>query len=165
VLKRCRPHLGVDFAAPYGTPVRAVATGVVTFAHWNGEYGNQVAIDHDAVYASSYSHLQRIARGIRLGITVEKGQVIGYVGRSGMATGPHLHFMLFKDGAYVNPLATRLSDGGELTGANRVRFDALRGELLERLAALGNAVGATTVAASAPFALGLVRSAVTFTLN
>ena len=165
VLKRRRPHLGVDFAAPYGTPVRAVATGVVTLAHWNGEYGNQVAIDHDAVYASSYSHLQRIARGIRLGATVAKGQVIGYVGRSGMATGPHLHFMLFKDGVYVNPLAARLPGYESLTGASRIRFDALRGEILERLAALGTAVGAPSISASAPGALDLVRSAITSTVN
>ena len=136
LLKRRRPHLGVDFAAPPGTPVRAVASGVVTFAGRNGQYGNQVGIDHDPPYGSSYAHLQRIARGLRLGVPVRKGQVIGYVGRSGMATGPHLHFMLFRNGSYVNPLTVRLPADEELSGAPRRRFARLCGELLARLAGL-----------------------------
>jgi murein DD-endopeptidase MepM/ murein hydrolase activator NlpD len=165
VLKRCRPHLGVDFAAPSGTPVRAVATGVVRFAKYNGEYGNQVAIEHDAVYASSYSHLRRIARGIRLGVTVEKGQVIGYVGRSGMATGPHLHFMLFKDGTYVNPLAASLPADEELTGPYRTRFAALRGELLERLADLGRTVDLPKLSLAPSSVLDMIRPSAASSIN
>ena len=140
LLKRRRPHLGVDFAAHVGTPVKAVASGVVTFAGYKGQYGNQVGVDHDAPYATSYSHLQRIARGIRLGTTVRKGQVIGYVGRSGLTTGPHLHFMLFKSGSYVNPLTIKLPTDEELTGVRRARFTALTGALLDRLASLGRTV-------------------------
>ncbi len=135
VLKRPAPHMGVDFAAPIGTPVRAVASGVVTFAGYAHGYGNQVGIDHQSPYASSYSHLKRIASGLRIGAEVRKGQVIGYVGRSGLATGPHLHFMLFRDGTYVNPLAVKLPATEELSGARRSQFTVLSHELLDRLAA------------------------------
>jgi murein DD-endopeptidase MepM/ murein hydrolase activator NlpD len=145
VLKRRAPHLGVDFAAPRGTPVRAVASGVVTFAGYSGGYGNQVAIDHQAPYGSSYSHLQRIARGVRSGAEVRKGQVIGYVGRSGLATGPHLHFMLFRDGVYVDPLTVKLPADEELSGARRARFTIMRKELLERLAGLGRGLELPTL--------------------
>ena len=140
LLRRRLPHLGVDFAAHVGTPVRAVASGVVTFAGRRGRYGNQVGVDHEAPYATSYSHLQRIARGIRLGTEVHKGQVIGYVGRTGLTTGPHLHFMLFKNGSYVNPLTMRLPADDDLTGVRRARFTAVSGALLDRLASLGHTV-------------------------
>lgn len=136
LLKRRVPHLGVDFAAPIGTPVRAVADGVVTFAGYASGYGNQVGIEHEAPYGSSYSHLRRIARGIRLGSEVRKGQVIGYVGRSGLATGPHLHFMLFRDGVYVNPLAAKLPADEKLSGTRLAQFSVVCHELLSRLAAL-----------------------------
>ncbi len=137
VLKRRAPHLGVDFSAPIGTPVRAVASGVVTFAGRVHGYGNQVGIEHQAPYGSSYSHLKRIAHGVRIGAEVHKGEVIGWVGRSGMTTGPHLHFMLFRDGTYVNPLTVKLPSDEELTGARRSQFAVVRQELLERLAGLG----------------------------
>ncbi len=156
LLKRRLPHLGVDFAAPKGTPVRAVASGVVTFAGRNGRYGNHVGLDHESPYASSYSHLQRIARGVRVGSSVRKGQVIGYVGRSGMATGPHLHYMLFKDGQYVNPLSVRIASDEVLTGAQQARFAALRGDLLARLA---NLWGGTELSSlESPSVSALVRS-------
>jgi murein DD-endopeptidase MepM/ murein hydrolase activator NlpD len=158
VLKRWRRHLGVDFAAARGTPVRAVASGVVTFAGRNGEYGNHVAIDHQTPYGSSYSHLQRIARGLRRGAAVRKGQVIGYVGRSGLATGPHLHFMLFKNGTYVNPLTARLPSDEQLTGANRARFASLRHELLDRLAKLGGGIEVPALSLAPLSVPGMIRS-------
>jgi murein DD-endopeptidase MepM/ murein hydrolase activator NlpD len=150
VLKRPAQHMGVDFAAPLGTPVRAVASGVVTFAGYAHGYGNQVGIDHQAPYASSYSHLRRIAKGLRVGTEVRKGQVIGYVGRSGMATGPHLHFMLFRDGTYVNPLAVKLPATETLTGARRFQFAVLSHELLDRLAALAPHVALPSVSLMSP---------------
>ena len=158
VLRRRRPHLGVDFAAHVGTPVRAAASGVVTFAGYKGQYGNQIGVDHDAPYATSYSHLQRIARGIRLGTTVRKGQVIGYVGRSGLTTGPHLHFMLFKNGSYVNPLTMKLPADEELTGVRQARFTAISGALLDRLASLGRTVELPALSLGSLLPPDLIRS-------
>jgi murein DD-endopeptidase MepM/ murein hydrolase activator NlpD len=108
ILKRSRPHLGVDFAAPAGTPVRSVAGGKVVYAGRFGGYGNFVRIDHPGPYASAYAHLQGIAKGVKVGGSVTRGQIIGYVGSTGLATGPHLHFELYKDGNYVNPLTAKL---------------------------------------------------------
>ncbi len=104
IYKQKRPHLGVDFAAPTGTPVHAVADGEVTYAGWRGNYGRFLKIDHAEPYSSAYAHLQRIKKGVRAGTFVKRGQVIGYVGSSGAATGPHLHFEMHKDGQYINPL-------------------------------------------------------------
>ncbi|OQY68571.1 MAG: hypothetical protein B6D46_02710 [Polyangiaceae bacterium UTPRO1] len=139
VLHRMRPHRGVDFSAPAGTPIRAVASGVVTFAGRSGRYGNHIEIEHQQPYATSYSHLQKFARGVRAGTMVRKGQVIGFVGASGMATGPHLHFMLFENGAYVDPLTAKLPTDEQISGARWKRFAALRSDLVARLANLGRA--------------------------
>jgi murein DD-endopeptidase MepM/ murein hydrolase activator NlpD len=136
VLKQRRPHRGVDFSAPLGTPVRAVASGVVTFAGRNGRYGNHIEIQHDVPYSSSYSHLQRIVRGLDVGRPVRKGQVIGYVGRSGMATGPHLHFMLFENGEYIDPLSAKHPAEDQLSGDRLASFARLREEIVARFAAL-----------------------------
>lgn len=140
VLRRMRPHRGVDFSAPAGTPVRAVASGVVTFAGRSGQYGNHIEIEHQQPYATSYSHLQGFVRGLGVGTTVRKGQVIGYVGQSGMATGPHLHFMLFENGIYVDPLTVKLPVDEQISGASWKRFATLRSDLVARLATLGSAV-------------------------
>ncbi len=104
IYKRKRPHRGVDFAAPTGTPVRAVADGKVTYAGWRGDYGRFLKIDHAGPYSSAYAHLQGIKKGVRAGAFVKRGQVIGYVGSSGAATGPHLHFEMHKNGRYIDPL-------------------------------------------------------------
>jgi murein DD-endopeptidase MepM/ murein hydrolase activator NlpD len=104
VLKSYRPHLGIDYAAPAGTPVRSVGDGVVTWADVKGGNGKMVEIRHNGTYSTYYLHLSRIARHIRVGATVEQGQVIGYVGATGLATGPHLDFRLTKNGSFLNPL-------------------------------------------------------------
>src|SRR5262249_45827083 len=88
------PPLRLDFAAPLGTPVRAVADGVVSFAGWARQLGRCVRIDHEGALASAYGHLSSIAPVVEPGTTVSQGEVIGYVGASGLATGPHLHFAL-----------------------------------------------------------------------
>jgi len=103
-----RPHLGVDFAAPMGTPVRAIGAGRVVYAGWKGGSGRYVRIDHGSGIESSYSHLQAIASEVRPGTRVQVGQRIGAVGASGLATGPHLHFALYRDGVYVNPMSAKL---------------------------------------------------------
>lgn len=106
VLARHRPHQGVDFAAPHGTPVRAIADGVVVSAGWLGQLGRAVRIDHStpSSYQSVYGHFSRIASNVREGRRVRKGEIIGYVGRTGLATGPHLHLELLIDGKHVDPM-------------------------------------------------------------
>jgi len=103
VLRIRRPHYGVDFAAPIGTPVRAIGPGTVVSAGWNGGHGRFVKIKHQGGLESSYSHLHQIARGIRRGVRVDMGDVIGKIGATGLATGAHLHFAMWKNGSYVNP--------------------------------------------------------------
>jgi murein DD-endopeptidase MepM/ murein hydrolase activator NlpD len=107
ILKSRRPHRGVDLAAPRGTPVLAVADGEVVEATWSGPLGRTIGIRHDDDYATGYSHLERIAPGIEIGARVRKGEVIGYVGKSGLATGPHLHFSMLRGNAFVDPLAAQ----------------------------------------------------------
>ena len=107
ILRKYRPHHGIDYAAPYGTPVSSVADGVVLYAGWKGGYGKFVQIRHANGYVTGYGHLSRIARGIRRGVRVKQGQVIGYVGSTGLSTGPHLHFEMKFNGRYVNPLRIR----------------------------------------------------------
>jgi murein DD-endopeptidase MepM/ murein hydrolase activator NlpD len=97
--------MGVDFAAQRGTPVRAVGDGVINEAGWNGGYGKAIDIRHDSSYLSRYAHLQSFAPGIRSGASVTKGQIIGYVGSTGRSSGPHLHFELYKDQQYIDPLS------------------------------------------------------------
>jgi murein DD-endopeptidase MepM/ murein hydrolase activator NlpD len=122
ILKRHAPHHGVDFAAPPGTPVAAVADGRVTHAGWHGGYGRYVKIRHDGVFGSGYAHLSRIAAEIRPGAVVQKGQVIGYVGSTGQATGPHLHFEMYRHDRYIDPLNTELPRGRALEGESLAAF-------------------------------------------
>jgi murein DD-endopeptidase MepM/ murein hydrolase activator NlpD len=105
VLKINRPHHGVDYAAPTGTPVHTVGDGVVTkVGYQNGGGGNYISIKHNSVYSTTYMHLNGFARGIRQGVYVKQGDLIGYVGSTGLATGPHLDFRFYKNGSAVNPL-------------------------------------------------------------
>ncbi len=104
ILKRRRPHLGTDYAAPRGTPVYAVGNGVVTHASYGKGNGRYVKIRHNKTYQTQYLHLHRFAKGIRAGTSVKQGQVIGYVGSTGLATGPHVCFRFWKNGRQVNHL-------------------------------------------------------------
>ena len=108
ILKIYRPHPGVDYAAPTGTPVAAVGDGRVISKRWENGYGRFIAIRHNSRYVTSYGHLYRYASEIKVGSNVKQGQVIGYVGASGLASGPHLDFRMKKDGRFVNPLKNRL---------------------------------------------------------
>ena len=108
VLKRARAHNGVDFAAPTGTPVRTVANGAVVFAGRKGGNGLMVSIKHSDRYQTVYCHLSKIDSKVRRGATVSRGQIIGAVGATGLATGPHLHFGFFDNGKYVDPLKIKL---------------------------------------------------------
>jgi murein DD-endopeptidase MepM/ murein hydrolase activator NlpD len=104
ILKIVRPHRGIDYVAPTGTPVSAIGNGVVTFAGWQDGYGRFVELSHSQRFKSRYGHLSRFGSGIRSGKSVTQGQIIGYVGATGLATGPHLHFELLQNGNWVNPL-------------------------------------------------------------
>ncbi len=157
VLRRIRPHRGVDFSAPAGTPVHAVASGVVTFAGRSGHYGNHIEIEHPNPYSTSYSHLKGFVRGLRVGSAVRKGQVIGYVGSSGMATGPHLHFMLFRNGEYVDPLTVKLPADEQISGSRWKRFATLRSDLVARLANLGSSVELRSLSLSPVSLLDILR--------
>lgn len=102
VLKRVKPHLGTDYAAPHGTPIYAVANGVVTRSGYTGGNGNFVKIKHDEVYATQYLHMSKIAPTAKVGMRVKQGDVIGYVGSTGLATGPHVCFRFWKNGQQVD---------------------------------------------------------------
>lgn len=104
VLKRTRAHLGTDYAAPRGTPIRAIGDGTVIAATYSGGNGRYVKIRHNSVYSSQYLHMSKYGKGIRRGVRVSQGQVIGYVGSTGLATGPHLCFRLWKNGRQINHL-------------------------------------------------------------
>jgi murein DD-endopeptidase MepM/ murein hydrolase activator NlpD len=108
ITKKHRPHLGVDFAAPRGTPVIAAGDGVVVAAGWGGAFGRQVRIRHDGELITVYAHLDRFAAGIKIGSEVHRGDVIGTVGASGLASGNHLHFALIRKGKFVDPLIAAL---------------------------------------------------------
>jgi murein DD-endopeptidase MepM/ murein hydrolase activator NlpD len=126
-----RPHHGVDFGAPTGTPVRAVADGVVDISGWVGGYGNHVQVDHDGPYATSYSHLSAIL--VKRGQRVRQGDVIGRVGSTGWSTGPHLHYQFMVNGGFVNPLTIKLPSTGTLPEEEKERFFAVRDAVLPML--------------------------------
>lgn len=137
ILKIYRPHLGIDYAAPYGTPVSAIGDGRVIFAGWtrNG-YGIAIKIKHPNGYISYYGHLSRIRKGIRVGRWVKKGQVIGYVGSTGVATGPHLDFRLKKNGKFVNFLRLKLPPSYPLSSKYLGEFEKVKTEMMEKLKSL-----------------------------
>ncbi len=122
VLNRIRAHRGVDYAAPHGTPVKATGEGRVIFRGRKGGYGRVVMIRHGARYVTVYAHLSRFARGLRAGRHVRQGQVIGYVGATGLATGPHLHYEFRVDGVHRNPLTVRLPAARPVPARHREDF-------------------------------------------
>ncbi len=135
ILKIKRPHHGVDFAAKPGTPVRAVGNGRVTYAGWKqGGYGRFIEIQHGSVFRTHYAHLRGFAREIQRGAKVRKGQIIGYVGCTGLCTGPHLHFELYKNRKVVNPLKIELPPGDEIEPALRNDFEKTKRLFLTELA-------------------------------
>jgi murein DD-endopeptidase MepM/ murein hydrolase activator NlpD len=133
ILGGVRPHLAVDYAAPPGTPVRAVADGTVVVAGWNGGNGIQVHLRHHAGYETVYNHLSRLGPGVRAGGRVSQRQVIGYVGSTGLSTGPHLDYRVAKNGRFVNPVDEKFIPGQPLDGAGRGRYLREARELVRRL--------------------------------
>jgi murein DD-endopeptidase MepM/ murein hydrolase activator NlpD len=133
ILGGVRPHFGVDYAAPPGTPIWAVADGTVTSCGWNGGYGNQVILRHINGYMTYYGHLSGFGRGIRKGVRVRQKQIIGYVGSTGLSTGPHLDYRLAKDSQFQNPLKTTFPTGLPIEKGERETFQQRRDEMLEWL--------------------------------
>jgi murein DD-endopeptidase MepM/ murein hydrolase activator NlpD len=134
VLKYFRAHHGVDYAAPTGTPVWSIGEGVVTRkAYQRAGGGHYLYIKHNATYTTSYMHLSRYAAGINIGTRVRQGQVIGYVGRSGLATGPHLDFRVYKNGSPINPLKMESPPPRSLREKDMPRFQAVRDSLIRML--------------------------------
>jgi murein DD-endopeptidase MepM/ murein hydrolase activator NlpD len=122
VLKKPMPHYGVDYAAPLGTPVIAVGDGEIIESRYRGANGNIVKIKHNSTYTTAYLHLNGFAPGIRSGVRVKQGQIIGYVGRTGRVTGVHLDYRIYKNGQPVNPLNVDLPPSKALTGEELERF-------------------------------------------
>ena len=111
ILKRYRPHYGVDYAAPSGTPVRTVSDGVITSAGWKGAAGKTIQIRHKGGHKTSYLHLSRIRRGVKKGRRVRQGEIIGFVRSSGLSTGPHLDFRMKRHNKPIDPLKAALPSG------------------------------------------------------
>jgi len=133
ILKTYRPHLGVDYAAPTGTPVEATSKGTIIFCGRKGDYGKCIKIRHNHLYTSFYGHLSRFAKGMKKGKSVKQGQVIGYVGTTGLSTGPHLDYRLQKRGSFINPLNFKNPQQHAITKELRASFEKNKRELLLKL--------------------------------
>ncbi|MDA9852807.1 peptidoglycan DD-metalloendopeptidase family protein [Candidatus Pelagibacter sp.] len=132
-------HRGTDFAAPMGTPIMASGSGLITRARWCGGGGNCVKIKHNSTYETIYAHMKNFARGIKEGIRIKQGQIIGYVGSTGKSTGPHLHYEVIVNGKKVNSQKLKLPSGKTLKGKERkifevekIKLDVLKSELIIR---------------------------------
>ena len=130
-------HRGTDFAAPMGTPIMASGSGLITRARWCGGGGNCIKIKHNSTYETIYAHMKNFARGIKEGVRVKQGQIIGYVGSTGKSTGPHLHYEVVVNGKKVNSQKLKLPSGKTLKGKEReifevekIKLDVLKSELI-----------------------------------
>lgn len=133
VLRIVRPHHGVDYAAPKGTPVMSIGQGIVVSKGWAGGGGNTIKIKHNSVYTTSYMHLSGYADGIFQGARVQQGQVIGYVGSTGLSTGPHLDFRVYKGGSAVNPLTIESPPAKPVDPEYMAEYTAMKDSLMNDL--------------------------------
>lgn len=134
VLKRYRAHHGVDYAAPAGTPVYAIGSGkVVAKAYQANGGGNYVKIKHNGTYTTTYMHLSRFAKGLKVGSTVKQKEIIGYVGSTGLSTGPHLDFRVYENGRPINPLTIKSQPKKPISEANRAAFSQVCDSLVLKL--------------------------------
>jgi murein DD-endopeptidase MepM/ murein hydrolase activator NlpD len=133
ILNLIRAHKGVDYAAPIGTPVKAAGDGRITFAGLKGGYGNVVEMEHSRSVTTVYGHLSRFAKGTRVGQHVTQGTVIAYVGMTGLATGPHLHYEYRVNGVFKNPQTVSLPDAQPIEASLRADFEARTTPLLAAL--------------------------------
>lgn len=133
VLHKRKAHLGTDFAAPHGSPIQSTANGVVVEAGYNGGNGNYVKIKHNATFTTQYLHLSRFAKGIKRGAKVSQGQTIGYVGSTGLATGPHVCYRFWKNGRQVDPFKEKGNATTPLSKKNLSDFEKVKQEYLQKL--------------------------------
>ncbi|HJX31696.1 MAG TPA: M23 family metallopeptidase [Thermodesulfobacteriota bacterium] len=133
ILKKSRPHLGIDFAAPQGTPVLSVGDGVVVEKGWKNGNGNTVRIRHPLGYETMYNHLWRYAKNIKIGNRVRQKEIIGYVGTTGLSTGPHLDYRMKKNGKFINPLAEKFPPGFPVDNAYRHLFAKTSRKMIAQL--------------------------------
>ena len=140
ILGYTKMHLGTDFAAPKGTPIMASGDGKVTKAGWCGGGGNCVKIKHNRKYQTVYAHMSKFGRGIKKGVRVKQGQIIGYVGSTGLSTGPHLHYEVIENGKKINSQRLKLPSGKILKGeerknfeVNKIKIDVLKSNLISKL--------------------------------
>jgi murein DD-endopeptidase MepM/ murein hydrolase activator NlpD len=136
ILKIYRPHLGVDYAAPTGTPVSSVGDGTITFAGYKGQNGKIVMIRHPNSFRTYYGHLSRIKKGMKRGVKVKQGQIIGYVGTTGLSTGPHLDYRIKKHNRFVNPLTLNLPRGESLPKTAMADFTIYKDKMNVQLASI-----------------------------
>lgn len=122
VLGYSKMHKGIDFAAPTGTPIFAAGDGIVSKAGWMNGYGRYIKVSHNSGLSTAYAHMSRFAQGIRAGVRVKQGQVIGYVGATGRATGPHLHYEIIMNGRQVNPVGVKVPNSKQLAGRDLTNF-------------------------------------------
>jgi murein DD-endopeptidase MepM/ murein hydrolase activator NlpD len=133
ILKYFRPHLGIDYSAATGTPISSVGDGKVVFCGRKGGFGKQIIVRHNASYTSYYGHMSRFKKGIRTGSVVRQGDVIGYVGSTGLATGPHLDFRITKEGKFINFLKLSFPPASAVSKEKMPEFEQLRKERMEQL--------------------------------
>ena len=133
VQKRWKSHKGTDYAAARGTPIWATADGVIDAATYTKFNGNYVKVRHNGTYSTQYLHMSKIAKGIRPGVHVKQGQTIGYVGSTGLATGPHVCYRFWKNGVQVDPFKTKLPPSDPISDASRISFESYRDSLTQIL--------------------------------
>jgi hypothetical protein len=149
ILNRIRGHMGTDYAAPMGTPVHAAGDGRVSIAGQHGGYGNAVVLAHSNSVSTLYGHMSRFAKHIRVGTHVQQGDVIGYVGMTGLATGPHLHYEYLVNGVHKDPQTVHLAGAEPLHAEALQKFRQLTAPLLADLSAQQAAAAPTATAATA----------------
>jgi murein DD-endopeptidase MepM/ murein hydrolase activator NlpD len=137
ILRIRRPHHAVDYSAPSGTPVLSIGDGKVIQMGYNGASGNMIKVRHNSVYTTVYIHLSGYAKGLRAGSQVLQGQVIGYVGSTGLSTGPHLDFRVYKNGSPIDPLKMEAPSVEPIKPENRMAFDSVKGGMVKELMKLG----------------------------
>jgi murein DD-endopeptidase MepM/ murein hydrolase activator NlpD len=148
ILGSWRSHKGTDYAAASGTPVRSIGNGIVVFAGTRGGYGNSIDVRHPNGFVTRYGHLRGFASGVRTGTRVSMGQTIGYVGMTGLATGPHLHFEVIVGGVQRDPrMALKSNAGPSLPSGELAAFDAVRHGALSQLDQAAGVVRAPAVSA------------------